>query len=227
MTTDLDDDRRGYGQYCPIGRAVEVLGERWSLLIVRDMLCGYDRFNDLARGLPGLSRTLLAKRLRQLVRAGIVAKDGERYVLTPAGQDLRPIVFGLGEWGAKYQFGAPHESEMDPQLLMWWVHRRLDWDALPDRRLVLEFRFTDHRERFWIVRDSQGPSVCMADPGFGIDAVVQSDLSTLYQVWLGRVPLRAALRDDRIEITGTPAVARKLPAVMELSPVAGMVAAAR
>lgn len=219
-----DDEARGYGQYCPIVRAVEVLGERWSVLIVRDLLCGRTRFNDLARGNPGLSRTLLSKRLRQLEKAGIVDHVGDDYLLTPAGHELREVVFGLGAWGAKWQFDDPRDRELDPELLMWWVHYRLDFSQLPDRRLVLEFRFRDRPQRFWILRDSQGPSVCQHDPGFGVDALIESDLSTMYQVWLGRVPLRSALRDGRVVMNGTPAIVRRLPAALELSEIAGIVA---
>ncbi len=138
----------GYGQYCPITRAVEVLGERWSMLIVRDLLCGMTRFNELARGNPRLSRTLLSKRLRQLEQAGIVDHIGDEYLLTEAGDDLRPVVMGLGEWGAKHQFGDPRESELDPELLMWWVHGRLDFSVLPDRRYVFEFRFVDQPDPY-------------------------------------------------------------------------------
>lgn len=222
-----DDDTRTYGQYCPIAKAVEILGERWSMLIVRDMLCGMRRFNDLARGLPGLSRTLLSKRLRQLEHAGIVEHVGDEYVLTSAGEELRSVIFGLGEWSARWQFTDPREDELDPLLLMWWVHRRIDFSQLPDRRLVMEFRFRDRREHYWIVRDSQGPSVCYHDPGFGVDATITSDLVTMHQVWLGRVPLRAALRDGRVEVDGTPAIVRRLPTVLELSPIAYAVSSAK
>ena len=218
-------EENGYGQYCPISRAVEVLGERWSVLIVRDLLCGITRFNDLARGLPGLSRSLLSKRLRQLERAGVVEHLDDEYLLTPAGHVLRGVVFGLGEWAARWQFGEPREDELDPQLLMWWVHRRLDFSSLPERRIVFEFRFPDRHAHFWIVRDSEGPSVCMADPGFGIDAVIEGDLSTMYQVWLGRIPLHTVLQDGRVTLVGAPAIVRRLPDVLELSPVAGAVAA--
>jgi DNA-binding HxlR family transcriptional regulator len=210
----------GYGQYCPIARAVEVLGERWSVLIVRDLLCGFNRFNDLARCLPGLSRTLLSKRLRQLEAAGIVDHVDDHYVLTPAGEDLKGAIFGLGEWSAKWQFGDPRESELDPELLMWWVHRRLDFSQLPDQRLVFEFRFHDERKRFWIMREAQGPSVCLYDPGFGIDATIESDLRTMYQVWLGKVALRRAMQDGRVVMNGKPSVVRCLPDALELSPIA-------
>ena len=216
----------GYGQYCPIARAVEVLGERWSLLIVRDLLCGHTRFNDLARGNPRLSRSLLAKRLRQLERAGVVERlDGE-YVLSRAGEDLRRVVFGLGEWGAKWQFGDPHDDELDPELLVWWVHDRLDFSVLPDRRIVSEFAFRGERRRFWVVKDASGPSVCTHPPGVEVDVHVNADLDAIYQVWLGRLDLRAAVRAGSVELHGAAALVRRMPEVFLLSPVAPLVAAA-
>ena len=225
MARDEPEPSRGYGQYCPIARAVEVIGERWSLLILRDMLIGATRFNDIARGNPGLSRSLLSKRLRQLERAQIVEHVEDRWLLTDAGRDLEDLVFGLGRWGARWQFEEPREDELDPGLLMWWVHDRLDYTALADRRVVIEFRFSDHRDRFWLLRDAQGPSVCKFDPGFGVDATVRSDVRTMYQVWLGKRNLREALRAGELEIDGTPAVARRLPKALQLSPIAAVVAA--
>lgn len=217
----------GYGQYCPISRAVEVLGERWSLLIVRDLLCGTTRFNELARGLPGLSRSLLAKRLRQLELAGVIEHLDGQYLLTEAGNDLRPVVFGLGEWGSRWQFGDPRESELDPELLLWWVHDRLDFSLLPDRRFVLQFRFTDERRLFWIVKDASGPSLCTHDPGFDVDVIVEAGLAVMYRVWLGDVDLRAALKDGSVTFTGATALVRRMPKVFLLSPAAPFVAAHR
>jgi DNA-binding HxlR family transcriptional regulator len=217
------EDPKGYGQYCPIARAVEVLGERWSVLIIRDLLCGFTRFNDLARANPSLSRTLLAKRLRQLERACLLEHIDDEYLLTPAGHELKPIVFAIGGWAARWMFDEPRETELDPLMLMWWVHRRLDFSQLPDRRLVLEFRFPDHPDRFWILRDMQGPSVCTFDPGFGVDATVECGLSTLFQVWLGKIGLPVALRDGRLVITGPPTIVRRMPSVLALSPMAPFV----
>jgi len=216
-----------YGQYCPISRALDVLGERWSLLIVRDLLCGHHRFNELARGNPRLSRSLLAKRLRQLESAGIVERLGTDYALTPAGEELRPLVFGLGEWGAKWQFGDPREHELDAELLMWWAHDRIDFAAFSARRAVLEFRFRDDSRRFWIVNDSVGPSVCTADPGFDVDLLVTTDVATMYRIWLGSLDLRDAQRQGTIELCGPPAVLRRVPDLFLLSPVAHMVVATR
>jgi DNA-binding HxlR family transcriptional regulator len=195
------------------------------VLIVRDLLCGFTRFNELARGLPGLSRTLLSKRLRQLERAGIIEHVEDQYLLTRAGEDLRAVVFGLGEWGARWQFQDPRENELDPELLMWWVHRRLDFTCLPDRRLVIEFRFSGQTTRFWILKDTQGPSICTFDPGFGVDATIESDLATMYLVWLGKLPLRTATDRGDVRITGTPAVLRNIAKALTLSPIAGAVAA--
>lgn len=219
------DLSKGYGQYCPVSRALEVLGERWSLLLVRDLVLGATRFNELARGNPGLSRSLLSKRLRQFERAGIVDHLGDEYLLTPAGRELEPIVMGLGLWGARWQFGEPRADELDPELLMWWVHDRLDLSSLPDRRVVLEFAYSDIRRRFWIVRDAQGPSVCTADPGYEVDVTIDTDLRTMYMVWLGKLALRDALRSGVIEMRGSAAFVRRMPQVLALSPVADMVAA--
>ena len=210
----------GYGQYCPITRAVEVLGERWTMLIVRDLLCGATRFNELSRGNPRLSRTLLSKRLRQLEQAGIVDHLGDEYLLSEAGEALRPIVMGLGEWGAKYQFGDPRDSELDPELLMWWVHGRLDFSVFPEQRLVFEFRFRAISDRFWLMNDTQGPSICLHDPGFGIDAMIEADLATMYEVWLGRRDVTEAIRAGDIEVDGPSAIVRRLPKMMLLSPIA-------
>ena len=214
----------GYGQYCPIARALDVLGERWSLLIVRDMLVGSSRFNDLARGLPGLSRSVLSKRLRQLERAGIVERVDQEYLLTDAGRELEPIVFGLGAWGANWTFDEPDPETLDPEILVWWMHTRLDTTGFPGRRKVFHIRFTDDARQFWIVIENDTPSVCLSDPGFEVDVAIVADLATLHAVWLGRLPLADALRSGRLEFHGPSALVRRMPAVLQLSPVARLVA---
>jgi len=222
----MADRGNGYGQYCPIARALEVLGERWSLLIIRDMLVGSTRFNDLARGLPGLSRSLLSKRLRQFERADIVERIGLDYHLTEAGRGLEPIVFGLGAWGAAWTFGEPDPATLDPEILIWWMHTRLDTSMLPGKRHVLQIQFTDDRRMFWVVVEGGDPSVCVTDPGFDVDVTITSDLASLYQVWLGRLPIETAMRSGRLEFSGARAVTRCMPAVFRLSPVAPLVRAA-
>lgn len=228
MQSQVEDvpKRAGYGQYCPISRALEVLGERWSLLIVRDLLVGETRFNGLARGLPGLSRSLLAKRLRQLEHAGIVDWLDREYLLTEAGRDLMPVVFGMGAWGAKWAFDEPDPVEMDPELLVWWMHTRIDTSDLPGSRHVLHIRFTDDPRPFWIVVDGQGPSVCKTDPGFEVDATIISGVESLYQVWMGRMTLKTAVRDGVLELQGPRAWTSRMTKIFQLSAAAPLVIAA-
>ncbi|HLM28512.1 MAG TPA: helix-turn-helix domain-containing protein [Acidimicrobiales bacterium] len=217
---------RTYAQYCPIVRAVEVLGERWTLLIVREMLTGVRRFNDLARGLPGLSRALLSRRLRQLVAAGLVWKTDDGYELTAAGEDLRPLVFGLAEWGARHAFGDPRPEELDPEVLMWWLHGRIDTTEV-DRRAVIQVEIRDRGRIFWLVIEPGDASVCYADPGFEVDAVLRSDLAALYRVWEGEIELLDSVRSGLIELSGPRWIVRGLPRWLELSPIAPIVRAAR
>jgi DNA-binding HxlR family transcriptional regulator len=218
---------RPYAQYCPIARAVEVLGERWTLLIVRDLLTGARRFNEVARGLPGLSRALLARRLRQLEAAGLVQRaDDGGYDLTPAGEDLRPLVFGLAEWGAQHAFGDPRPEELDPDTLMWWFHGRFDTAEVPRRAVVL-VDVPDHRRMFWLVIEPGDASVCYADPGFEVDAVLRADLAMLYRVWGGEVELLDAMKAGTVELSGARWVVSGLPRWLLYSPVAPIVRAVR
>lgn len=217
---------RTYAQYCPIVRAVEVLGDRWTLLIVRDMLVGASRFNELSRGLPGLSRALLSRRLRQLATAGLVQRTGDGYTLTPSGEALRPLVFGLADWGARYAFGDPRADELDPEVLMWWMHGRIDTGSL-SKRANIEVRINDRRRTFWLVLEPGDASVCYTDPGLEVDAVLASDIATLYRMWEGEFELLDGVRAGTIELTGPRWVVRGLPDWLKLSPVAEIVRAAR
>ena len=218
---------RTYAQYCPIVRAVEVLGERWTLLIVRDMLTGARRFNDVARGLPGLSRALLARRLRQLEAAGLVEKAADGgYDLTAAGQDLRPLVFGLADWGARHAFGEPRPDELDPETLMWWLHGRVDTEEVT-RRAVVQIDVVDRERTFWLVIEPDDASVCKTDPGFEVDAVLSADLATLYRVWEAEIELLDAMKAGEVQFAGARWVVAGLPRWLLLSPVAPMVRGAR
>lgn len=222
-----------YGQYCPITRALEVLGDRWTLLVVRDLLVGATRFNELARGLPGMSRALLSKRLGQLERDGLVTRVDGGYRPTPACEELRPLVFGLAEWGARWAFGEPRADELDPTVLMWWIRGRIDAERLVDGtpgggRTVLHVRVPDaRRTRFWFVVTPGDVSLCFTDPGFDVDVTVESSLGVLYQVWVGVVALRTALRDGLVTMTGRREAVRRLPDALLLSPVAPFVEQAR
>jgi DNA-binding HxlR family transcriptional regulator len=217
---------KGYGQYCPISRSAELLGDRWTLHIVRDLLTGTTRFNELIRGNPGLSRALLSRRLDQLERAEVVTHDPDgSYHLTPAGESLQPVIFGLAAWGARWAFGEPEPEELDPDLLVWWLHRRLDASKLPDPRYVIFIDFTDHPKRFWIVVEDE-PSLCLSDPRFEVDLTLRSDRSTLYRTYLGHQTLSSASRAGDLDLVGSRAAIQSFLRAFHPSPVAGIVAAA-
>ena len=208
-----------YGQYCPIAKATEILGDRWTLLIVRDMLTGTCHFNDFERGLPGISRGLLADRLRRLQQVGIVEKvemeygrNRTQYQLTKSGQELYPVIESLLNWGAKWAFGEPEQNDLDPILLLWWMRDRVRVDQLPEQRVVVQFDFKGAvKETDWLVLQKEDVSVCLSHPGFDIDVLVTADIATLFKVWLGRMEFSEALHQQQIEIDAIPALARAFP----------------
>jgi len=216
-----------YGQYCPIARSVEILGDRWTLLIIRDLLGGRHHFNELERGLPGISRALLANRLRTLQSVGVLERQVEpdgrrtRYQLTQAGQDLSQVVEALTNWGAKWAFGEPDISELDPILLLWWMRDRVYLERLPRQRVVIEFAFhSPRRYTYWLVLQPTDVSVCLTHPGFEVDVLVTADLAALYKVWLGRMTFEEAIREQQVELNATPSLARNFPRWFAWSPVA-------
>jgi DNA-binding HxlR family transcriptional regulator len=222
-----------YRQYCPVARAAEILAERWTPLIVRELLAGAARFNQIERGLPGISRSLLSARLHALEDAGVVRRaSGDRpgateYRVTAAGLDLAGVIDRLGAWGSRWAFGEPRPDELDPVLLLWKMRRRIHLDHLPPGRLVVEFEFTARRKtRLWLVLKREEASVCVKPPGFDPDLVVSADLAVFYEVWLGRIPLAAALRGGQVRIDGAPALVRQFPGWLKLSPMAEHVRAA-
>jgi DNA-binding HxlR family transcriptional regulator len=219
-----------YKQYCPVARATEILADRWTPLIVRELLAGSRHFNELERGLPGISRSLLSARLRHLERSGVVERRvGERpaaveYVLTPAGEELRQVLERFGAWGVRWAFQEPRADELDPALLLWKVHQRIDRGALPGKRTVVEFEFTGRNgRRLWLVLDPREVSVCLKPPGFPPDLYVRADLRLFYRVWLGARDWSAAVRSGEIALEGPPALARALPTWFLFSPMAKFV----
>lgn len=208
-----------YGQYCPIAKAVEILCDRWTLLIVRDLLTGTEHFNDLERGLPGISRGLLAERLRRLQRLELVEKvevengrNRTAYRLTPAGRELQAVIDSLLIWGARWAFEAPEENELDPVLLMWWMRGRVRRDKLPEQQVVVRFDFQGPKnETFWLLLKREDVSICLTDPGFDLDLLVTADLSAFFQIWLGRLTFAEAQQANLVEVDGIPTLAKALP----------------
>ena len=207
---------RGYGQYCPVAKTSEILGDRWTLLIVREMLGGASGFNELQRGLPGISRSVLTDRMRALERVEVVERrtgpSGRTldYRLTPAGRDLEPVVQAIGEWGATWSFTEPRPEELDPYLLVVWMARHVDRHRLPSSRTVVKFDFRDPDQRYWMVLEPSEVSVCLQHPGFDVDLEVTVDTSTLYRIYLGRAELREAIRAGQLRMSGPRTLQRGL-----------------
>jgi DNA-binding HxlR family transcriptional regulator len=219
-----------YNQYCPVSRATEILGDRWTLLIVREMILGSHRFNEIERGLPGISRSLLASRLRSLVDAGIAERlPGARsklaeYHLSATGRDLKNVIEALGSWGVRCAFGEPRLEELDPVLLMWKIHQRINREVLPEKRTVVEFDFTGPRpHRAWLVMQPSEVSVCATPPGFDSDLIVRADLGFFYRLWLGYVEYDVAVRSGAVIVNGPPALARDFPRWLMWSPMSRFV----
>src|SRR5579871_1472312 len=183
-----------YGQYCPVAKSLEMLGDRWTLLIIRDLLFGTRHFNDLERGLPGISRALLAARLRQLHHAGLVEKrhiesgrSTTEYQLTQAGRELFSVIDSLRQWGEVWAFGDPTPDELDPVLLMWWMRNRVEVDRLPSQRVVAQFDFPGAATiSFWLILTQQDVTLCLTDPGYEVHLLVTADLAAFYKLWGGR-----------------------------------------
>lgn len=224
-----------YGQYCPVAKAIEIVGDRWTLLIVRDLLTGVRHFNDLERGLPGISRGLLADRLRRLQRLGVIDKVEQnhgrrrtRYELTRAGEELQGVIQALLLWGARWAFDAPDPADLDPLLLLWWMRDRVRVELLPKQRVVIQFDFTGAaNETYWLILTREDVSVCLTAPEFEIDILVTADLATLFEVWLGRADYAGALQDRRIVVDALPALARAFPTWFAYSPAAAAVRTVR
>jgi DNA-binding HxlR family transcriptional regulator len=221
---------RSYGSFCPVSKASEVFAERWTPMIVVELLSGSRRFNEIEVGVPGIPKAVLAQRLRSLEAAGVITRrkeEGRRveYHLTPAGEDLRPVVMALGEWGQRWVNSDVSQSDVEPSLLMWDMHRRIHLDRLPDKRVVVQFDFTGIRQkRFWLVLEKDEPSVCYFDPGFEIDLFVTADTLALHRVWMGRVSLDECLRSSSITVDGSRELARAFPSWLALNTFAGVAA---
>jgi DNA-binding HxlR family transcriptional regulator len=208
-----------YGQYCPVARALEVVGDRWSLLIVRDLLLAQRGFNELERGLPGISRSLLAQRLRLLERGGVVARElgpdgrARAYGLTAAGRELAPLVDAARVWGGRWAFEDPRPEEIDPAWLLTSMLRRRRSEVLPPQRVVVEFRLRGGRRPLvWLMLDGPADSeVCLKDPGFPADLVIAADVRALFRVWLGRLPRAEAERRGLLKIEGRRELVRAFP----------------
>jgi DNA-binding HxlR family transcriptional regulator len=203
----------GYGQFCSVARAHEVLGGRWSLLVVRELLCGSRRFNDIRRGIPRISRTMLSERLQALAAAGAVTRldgaHGPEYVLTPAGEELAGLVSALGIWGQRWLPRRAEEEDLDLDPLLFDMRRRVRADALPRDPLVLRFEIGGHHPRFMLLRPAE-ISLCTHNPGFPEPLCVRGPLPALAAWWRGDMDFPEARRNG-LAVTGPRPLARAFP----------------
>lgn len=219
----------GYGQFCPVSMASEVLCTRWTTLIVRELMAGSNRFNDIRRGVPKMSPALLSKRLKQLERAGVVNSiPGERgtleYRLSDAGEDLRPIIMGLGLWGHRWVESQLTLRNLDPSLLMWDMRRHLNPEPLPPRRCTIHFSYPElpqSQRNWWLVIDDGTVDLCNFDPGFEIDLMVRGSLRSMTAIWMGLASLRQEVDAGQLELDGDDKIARAMQNWLGLSPFAG------
>ncbi len=220
----------GYKQFCPVAMAAEILCTRWTMVLLRELIAGSTRFNDLRRGVPKMSPTLLSQRLKDLESAGIVERKPVRgeegvleYRLTPAGRDLRPVVEAFGFWGQKWVESQPSLNNLDPSLLMWDMRRNLNPSPLPERRTVVQFNYPElaaSKRDWWMVIEAQGDvDLCWSDPGFDVDLYVTTDLRTMTAIWMGLTTV--AKERGKILLEGDKEIAGTMHSWLGLSPFAG------
>jgi DNA-binding HxlR family transcriptional regulator len=220
--------KSGFGQFCPVAVACEVFGARWTPIVLRELLAGSRQFNEIHRGIPLISRALLARRLRELETAGVIVREpltegrGHCYRLTQAGMEFRPVIEQLGAWGQRWTQRVERRN-LDAGLLMWNLRRRVALDKLPAGRVVVRFKFRGLPARyrgfrvFWLLLQAPQVDLCVEDPGFEVDLYLDADLATMVRVWLGEVPFNAALRAGGAQLTGRSELVKAFPSWLLLS----------
>jgi DNA-binding HxlR family transcriptional regulator len=217
-----DSEATGYGQFCPVAMAAEVFCTRWTPLILRELLCGSRHFNDLKRGVPRISPTLLSRRLKELQQDGLLISENGEYRLTPAGEDLRELVMGLGFWGTRWVDTQKSLKNLDPSLLMWDMRRHLDPQPLPPRRCTIQFNFPElsNRRDWWLVVNAGDVDLCQTDPGYEVDLYVETPLKSMTAIWMGMSTVAAEIAAGRFDVSGDKEMARHMQAWLGLSPFA-------
>ena len=219
----------GYKQFCPVAMAAEVLCTRWTMVLLRELVAGSTRFNDLSRGVPKMSPTLLSQRLKELEAAGVIERRALKsekgvfeYRMTESGRDLGPIVEAMGFWGQKWVEARRSLKNLDPSLLMWDMRRNLNPTPLPDRRTVIQFLYHElpaSKRFWWLVVENRGEvDLCSSDPGFDVDLYVSTDLRTMTAIWMGLTTIKK--ESEKITFTGDRDIANKMQSWLGLSPFA-------
>lgn len=217
-----------YNQFCPVAMAAEVLCSRWTFMVLRELVVGSTRFNEIRRGVPRMSPALLSKRLKELEAAGVITRlkvanepGVFEYCLTEPGKELKPIIEALGVWGQRWVTTAASLKNLDPDLLMWDIRRNINPDPLPPRRSTIQFIFKDrpkNERNYWLIVEPGKPvDLCAVDPGFDVDLYLSTDLRTMTEIWMGYTTVGRATDDGRLTLTGNKQIEASLNAWLKLS----------
>jgi DNA-binding HxlR family transcriptional regulator len=219
----------GYGQFCPIALATEVIAERWTPLVLRELMLGATRFNDIHRGVPRMSPSLLSRRLRSLEAAGIVERRSSEgrleYHLTKAGNELTPTIESLATWSKRWLPATLSQDRADPDLVMWDMHRRMDRQRMPAARTVIRFEFSDQpvsKRMRWILGSRDQVDLCITDPGLEPDLFVVTESRVMIWIWYGDIALKEAICDGRLRLHGPRKLCEAFPSWLQLSLIAGI-----
>lgn len=219
------EERGSYGQFCPVSMASEILCSRWTTLVIRELLCGSTRFTDLRRGVPKMSPALLSKRLKELEQAGVVVVSRKpngsvEYRPSESGEELRPLIMGLGNWAQRWMESRLSLKNLDPSLLMWDMRRSLNTKLLPERRCTIQFLYPElpeSQKRWWLVVEAGAVDLCNFDPGHELDLLVKSSLRSMTAIWMGLSTIRKEAEGRQLEIEGDPALAGSIQQWLGLS----------
>jgi len=214
-----------YGQFCPLAQATQLLCERWTLIIVRELIAGSTRFNELQKGVPLMSPTLLSTRLKQLTKSGVIEivgnKGNHTYHLTQAGKELRPVIELLGAWGHRWARSDLSNGDLDAGLLMWDMRRSVDPSQFPTRRIVVQFEYPDApigAKDWWLVSENGEIDLCLNDHGYDVDILIRCSLKSITQVWICEQNFNDAVKAGDIKIFGDPALINQLQGWLRSSP---------
>ncbi|NVJ97254.1 MAG: helix-turn-helix transcriptional regulator [Alphaproteobacteria bacterium] len=207
-----------YGQFCPIAKANEILGEKWTILIVRELLVGARRFNELQRGLGMISPALLTTRLKGLEDQGLIVRrkingqKGFEYFPTPAAEELMPVIVAMGEWGLCWARHNITDDDYDAEFLMFYLERSIDPAKLPGNETIIRFEFTDYeaQKNWWLMVHTDRVELCIKDPGKDVDVYFTSTVRTMADVWMGDMSYRDAISNDSLKVVGPPALTRNI-----------------
>ena len=207
-----------YGQFCPMAKAAEILCERWTLVVVRELTAGSRHFNDLRRGVPLMSPTLLSRRLKQLETAGVLQRvqddSGVSYQLTPAGAELQPLVEAMAQWGSRWVRRRLSQDDLDAGLLMWDIRRQVDASRFPAQRVVVQFNFPDApsgKRHWWLVSQAGATDLCLEDPGYEVDVFLEAPLHVMTAVWMRDISFKEAEHSFGLTVEGERKLRNSLP----------------